>query len=412
VKYLLSIPALALALAPLAASAQTAPDGAAPTAPGSTAPSAAPAPAPAAPAPDQAAKTTPAQPDQKPLMWRGTTFTFTQSVSSTTLGIGRDNIGYEDDQYGLDFVLSPQLYLLDLEKDKIFVFAEAGVTVELTDSGSTTTRNEPQFRDTQVGVGYNRTLWASQDKEWSTGLGTKVRYNIPTSKPSLEQGRYGVLSASASLTQKIRLLGEGAAGLNNLTLTGGLTYSHLFAKSYEPVNGDLERTRQNASGASIFSDQLSFRSMDMDRLIPSAIIILPLYKDLSLTTQFRLIGRFKHDFESKDCEVVVMGECTTAGRQADRVTYVTDSTFDISLSQPIYDMFQINIGYNNENLTLSEDSKTRNPFYSPNAQFYLDLVANIDEIYTKASGRSKFDLPPGPRNNLPVAGNEYGMPSF
>ncbi|NUP05498.1 MAG: hypothetical protein HOW73_05505 [Polyangiaceae bacterium] len=407
-KHLLSLTALALALAPLSALAQ----GADPN--GQPAPVVGQAPAPGAPAavtPDKASA--PAEEAPKPLMWRGTSFTWTQNASTSLLGIGTDQVGFEEDVYAWDFILSPQIYLLDLEKDKILAFAEGGVSVEWTDSGSTTTKHEPAFRDTQVGVGYNRNIFKSEDNEWSTDARVRLRYNIPTSKISLEQGRYGVLSPGVSLSQQFKLLGQAAKGLNSLTLTAGFTWSHLFAKSYTPTNPNLQRTRQSVSGTTREDDQLSFRSMDIDRLIPSATIGLPIYGGLELTAVYRLIGRFKHDFESGACEIVVMGECQTADRDPNRVNYVTDSSFDISLSQPIYDMFTLNLGYNNESLTLDEASKLRNPFWSPGGSvFYLDLVANIDVIYDKASGRSKIDLPPGPNQNATAASNAFGMPSF
>lgn len=410
VKRLFSLSALALALAPVTALAQN-PD---PNAPAPVVGQPPVAGTTTAPVPDQTAPVQPAPtPDApEPLMWRGTTFTWNQAVSTTTVGVGRDNIGHEEDYYSWDFILSPQLYVYDGEDDKVLIFAEGGVGVEWTDSGTTTLQREPQFRDTQVGVGYNRNIFTSEDNEWATGGALRLRYNIPTSKISLAQGRYGVLSVGGAITQKIRLLGNAADGLNNLTLIGGLTYSRLFARASTPTDPALERTRQSPSGTTLLSDQLSFRSMDIDRLIPSATLILPLYKDLALTTQFRLVSRWKKDFEGTGCDAMVMGECVEADRDPNRATYFTDSTFDISLSQPIYDMFQMNLGYNNETLTLGEDGKTRNPFYSPSAVFYLDLVANIDTIYEKASGRTPVDLPPGPRSNVTTAANEFGMPSF
>jgi hypothetical protein len=361
---------------------------------------------------DQSAQAAPAG-DPEPLMWRGTTFTFSQAATTTMLGIGRDNIGHEDEFYGWDFVLAPNLYLFDGKTDKILVFAEAGVSVEWTDAGDTTTKHEPRFRDTQVGAGYNRDIFTSDDKEWATKAGLRARAVFPTSPTSIAQGRYLTSSLGASVTQVVRLLGRESDGLNNLTLVGGLTWSHLFSKSYTPVNGDLERQRQNASGSAIFSDQLSFSSMDIDRLIPSITMILPLYKDLSMTTQFRLVGRFRHQFEGTGCDVNQpgLGGCVTADTEANPVSYLTNSTFDISLTQPIYDIFEINVGYNNETLTLGNDGKARNVFYSPDAQFYLDLVANIDVMYSKASGREKFELPPGPRNTV-TADNGTGMPHF
>lgn len=363
------------------------------------------------PVPDQASSKLPV-PQEEPaaLIWRGTTFTWTHSATTTMVGIGRDNYDDSEDAYSWDFVLSPQLYVYDEPNDKIFLTAEAGVSVEWTDSGTTTTKHEPQFRDTQVGVGYQRNIFTSEDKEWSTKGTLRLRYSIPTSKFSLLQGRYGVISPSLSFTQVLRLLGNKADGLNNLTVVAGLTYSHLFSRASTPTNGGLERTRTNLGGNGFDSDQLSFRSFDLDRLIPSATFILPLYKDLSLTTAFRLISKWKATF-SDTCVDTLTG-CDEVERYGQApARYLTDSTFDISLSQPIYDMFQLNIGYNNETLTLGEDGKARNVFYSPGAQFYLDIVANIDVIYEKASGRKNIDLPPGPRSTL-TAVNEYGNPSF
>ena len=87
-----------------------------------------------------------------PLIWRGSTFTFNQAVTSTAIGLGRDNIGGEGEYYGLDFTAAPRLYLLDLEKDKIYATVEAGFAVEVTNSDTTTTRNEPYFKDLQAGV--------------------------------------------------------------------------------------------------------------------------------------------------------------------------------------------------------------------------------------------------------------------
>jgi hypothetical protein len=405
---LVSVAALALALAPTVAFAQQPP----PAAPAGPPPAGQPAPgAPAAPPADQ---TTPAPAEQppEPLIWRGTTFTWTTAATTTMLGVGRDNIGGEEDYFGMDWVLAPQLYLLDLPDDKILVFAEGGVSLEITDSGTTTTKKEPQFRDTTVGVGYNRNIYTTEDKEWSTKGGARARAIFPSSPTSRLQGRYMVSTLGITLSQQIRLLGTKADGLNNLLVTAGFTWSHLFARSYTPTNPDLERERQSASGQNILSDQLTYSSMDMDRIIPSVTFILPLYKDLSLTTAFRLIGRFRHDFEGTGCDVVVMGECTQAQRMDDRVNYLTNSTFDVALSQPIYDVVSLNIGYNNETLTLGEDGKNRNVFYSPGAQFYVDLVANIDEIYSKASGHGTFELPPGPRSSVTAAANENGMPSF
>ena len=351
-----------------------------------------------------------------PLIWRGTTFTWTHTISTTMVGVGRDNIGHEDEYYAWDFILAPNLYVLDEPNDKINIFAEAGVGVEWTDAGDTVTKHEPRLHDTQVGAGYTRSIFTSDDKEWATSAGLKVRGIFPTAKSSINQGKYFTVAVGASVSQVVRLLGKDADGLNNLTVTGGLTYSHLFSRAEVPTNESLGRDRQNAFGQNISSDTLSGTPFDPDRLIPSVLFTLPLYKDLTLATQFRLIGRFKHALKGNGCDVSQPGTggCVEADTVEDPVTYVTSSTFDVSLGIPIYDIFDLDIGYNNETLTLGNDGKSRNVFYSPDAVFYLDLVANIDVMYSKASGREKFTTPKTPEERARTASNEPGssMPSF
>ena len=49
----------------------------------------------------------------------------------------------------------------------------------------------------------------------------------------------------------------------------------------------------------------------------------------------------------------------------------------------------LTLGYNNSNMQLCLDGQRRNFFYSPDAQFYLDITANLDVIYSKVTGRGE-----------------------
>jgi len=241
----------------------------------------------------------------------------------------------------------------------------------------------------------------------------KARLTFPTSKLSIDEGKYLTTSLGASIGQTFKLLGSNADGFNNVTVTVGLTWNHLFSASYNPTNPNLERTRQNAHGGSELSDQLTFNSFDIDRLIPAVGIDLPLYKDLSLAVQGRLIGRFKHAWEGQPCEAQTLTGCVKADPGSpDQITYTTNSTFDVSLTQSVFGLVDVTVGYNNETLSLGEDGRIRNPFYSPDAQFYLDLVANIDEIYSTASGRSKVETPVSNTASNAKGNAKTGMPSF
>lgn len=320
----------------------------------------------------------------KPSRFRFSTFSWSQSASTTMLGVGRDNIGNEDDVYVWDLSIAPQYWFYDEKDDKLFVNANLGMSVEWTDAATTTTKHEPQLTDFQLGLGYNRSIWTSEDSEYLTRFFVRTRAIFPTSPVSQAQGRYLTTSLGVSILQVIKLLGNEADGLNNLTLLPGVTWSHLFSRSYTPTNPDLERTRQSAGGQTIISDQLTFSSMDVDRIIPGIFASLPLYKDLTLNTTWRLISRFRHDFEGTGCDATVMGECVEADRDPNRTTYLTNSSVDFSLTQGIYNIVFLTVGYNNETLTLGEDGQNRNVFYSPSALFYFDVSVQLDQIYAKA----------------------------
>ncbi len=341
---------------------------------------------------DAAAEAAKKKGEPTPLPWRDSAFIFNTAATTTTLGLGRDTIGTDGQFVGLEWDVWPRFHLLNplkLPNDDLTVQAYAGVAVEVTNSDSTRKKNEPSLIDTSLSMGYTRTLYTSKDKEWSAKAGVTAGVLFPTSHVSASQGKYLTTSLTALAIGNIKLLGHDADGLNNLTIIGTLTWSHLFSRSDTPTNGGLERTRQNAKGESFESDQLSFNSFDINRITPGVRLILPLYKDLSLWTSVRMVGRFKHRFSGTGCDVKVGGVCQSIPGDPNAPTYFTNSAFDVSLAQSVYDLFDVRLGYSNETLTLGEDGKTRNVLYSPEAQFYLDLWANLDIIYSKATGRDK-----------------------
>jgi hypothetical protein len=367
-----------------------------------------PAPTSSAPPPVQFGVTTGPTPDDttapddgttkgpKPLIWRGSTFTWNQAGTTTIFGIGRDNIGGEEEYYGWDFVLAPQIYLYDAPKDKISAFAEIGWNTELT-NGPTVDERETLFKDMQLGARYSRNIWESggaQKGEYATTGAATARFILPTSEASYTQGRYLVTALGLGAKQQIKVLGKKAVALNNVTVGVSGTWAHLFARSYQATDPALERDRQNASGQTIKSDVLATKSYDPDRVTLGATLELPIVQDLALATQFRLVGNFKHDFETgggqTNCDVAIANEpCVVADRDENRVTYVPSTAFDIALTYPIYEVVGLTLGYNNENRWIGEDGQRRNIFYSPDAQFYLDITANLDVIYSKATRREK-----------------------
>lgn len=222
----------------------------------------APAPAPAPGAPAATPPDAPAEKDDgipellDPNRFRFSTAGTTLSMTTNSVGVGRDNIGSENDFVGLDYYFSPQWWFYDEKDHKFFVNGQIGASVEMTDSPTTTTKREPQFYDAQLGLGYNGSIYTSDDKSWLTRGLVRTRAIFPTSPVSSAQGRYLTSSIFLGLLQNVPLLGNDAPGLNALTLVPGVTWAHLFSRATTPTNDGLERVRQSAAGRQVTSDQL------------------------------------------------------------------------------------------------------------------------------------------------------------
>jgi hypothetical protein len=331
---------------------------------------------------------------ETPLRWRGTTFTWNHAATTTLLGVGRDNIGGEEEVYSWAFNLRPRFYIVDLPNDKLSASADIGWEVELTDSSLTTDRNEVLFQDMTLGLGYAKTLWesgGSQKGEHKTTASLSGSFRLPTSKVSLNQGKYLTTYLGPSVTQQIKILGKKADGLNNVTVRVGTMWGHLFSEAYTPVNGDLNRTRQNATGQTILSDQLSGTSFALNTLTTTLGINLPIYRGLQLSTEFGHIASFKHQSgDDGGCHTSVATDgCISVPPSEDATLYQPNTAFRIGLGYGILDVVDFELGYQNIARAIGEDGERRSMFYSPDAQFYVDLTANLDAIYLKAARATK-----------------------
>jgi hypothetical protein len=336
--------------------------------------------------------------DGPPLRWRGTTFTWNHAATTTMVGVGNDNIGSEQEFYGWAFNLRPKFFIIDLPKDKLTVSADIGMDVELTNSARTTDRRELVLQDLMAGLGYSRVLLESGGKEkgeYKTSGSLSARLRFPTSKFSYEQGIYLRSSLGLGLNQQIKLLGKKAAGLNNLTIGGSVAWTHLYSDSFVPVNPDLNRPRQNASGQTVASDVLGGYSFRVDSFPIIFTADLPIYRELQLSTSVGLLPNNTHQFgnDGGACDVQALTGCVDVPANADAPTNHPTTLFRVGLSYGIRDVVNVGLGYENANAQLGENGLRRDISYSPDAQFYLDVTANLDSIYSKATRRSKKKAP-------------------
>ena len=397
------------------AHAQTAPDPAPPAPPAPVAPtppepaSVAPAAMPAAPppvapapvnwggpapAPTPAVDTTKPEAPKKANPFGFTRFTWNNSGTTRLFNIGSDYISSDDQVYSMDFGLNVRYTFFSAPKTKLFANVAGGVEVELT-NGETKTIREPHLRDTSAGLGLTQKLFASADKETSTSLQVVGSALLPTSLSSRKQGRYLGSNLSASVFHSQKLAGSKSDWFPDVFLLGSVGWGHLFSRAYTPTSTELavtQRPRQvscngEAGCSSDASDQLSGVSFAHDTLRLAGAFYFSVYKDvLTFGNYWEISERYKYVFADTCVNLPTTPGCEPEGRLADAVARSVQTTFDVSFSYNLLDnLGRVDFGYTNSANQIGENGLRRSVFYSPDAQFYVNLSAYLDGIYDKAA---------------------------
>jgi hypothetical protein len=395
---------------PAPTGAQPAPVGAppAPSPPVGVAPAAMPAappPVAAAPvnwggAPPASDTVKPEAAKKKPNPWGFSRFTWSNSGSAKIFGVGDNYIGTEDETFTMDFGLNLRYTFLSEPKSKAYVNLAGGVEVELTNSDTTTTKHEPVLRDTSIGVGFSQALVASADKETKTTWIISAGASLPTSKLSQDSGKYIGTSLTTGIVHAQKLAGSKSDWFPDVLLFGTINWGHSFTRATTPTNDAaniLARQRRTAppagcGGGSECQEnsfiQLSGYSVTHDRLKLNATYYLSIYKDVvSIGNSWEIEQKYKYKPTAVDCITTTTG-CTPIQAGNTPTDRNVGTTFDVSVSYAIPEnLGRVDLGYVNTTGNLKDDGTLRSVFYSPDAQFYLNLVAYFDGIYDKAAGK-------------------------
>jgi hypothetical protein len=333
--------------------------------------------------------------------WRGTNVSWNHAVTTTAVGIGRDNIGSEGEQYtqGLSATLN---YFLIEPKDSagksrgysLRVATSLAFDVELTDSDVTNTKHEPQMRDIPLSFVLSKPLWTSENKEWALSSAFNASGIFPTSPVSRGQGMYFAASPRASVFLQVPVLGNKSSFLKNILVGGGVRYDHRFMRATVPTNPDLERPRQATTGQVFLSDQLSGGSVDADSFRWSTFAFLGekvFGGDLWASVGVGMAYQFLNEFgtSGNGCDVTIATGCAQALRQDDASTTRYATSFGVSVSYFPTAEFGVSLGYDNVAGQLGLDGKRRNFFYSPDAQFSASVVVSPDAIYERITGPAR-----------------------
>ncbi|APR81247.1 Hypothetical protein A7982_06594 [Minicystis rosea] len=317
-----------------------------------------------------------------------TRLNWTNTATTTIFGVGQDYQSSDGQVYAMDFSFNARYAPIANSTQRLFINANIAWGAELTNSDTTKNRNEWQFRDTSVGIGYQHKVYSNADGFSTTPLAS-ANVILPTSKTSRGQGRYATTSVSVGLMQAIPLVPK-SDWISDIFIIGLAGWSHLFAKSYTPVNETvgLQRPRMGPDGNAVFNDQISGSSMAMNNGRFLGAAYLTIYRDLSLNFSMELLVPQKPKFSPTDISTptgpVHLGESYTM------INPIT--TFDVGFSYTLFNMTRIDLGYQHQTAQLGDNGgHRRSVFYGPDASFYTNVSVFLDSMLDKA-----FNLTGGP----------------
>lgn len=339
---------------------------------------------------DSAEKETDKKPKgQARVRWRGTGFSWGHTVTTTALGVGRDNIGGDGEVYTQSFSFVLNYYVLDGKGFKMRLATSPSWSQELTNSNVTTEEREVLFNDLPVSLVAPIPLWASEDKMWSTSLIANGTVIFPTSKFSRESGTNLVTSPRVLLFQGFPIAGKDSPVLKSGGIGVSARWDHAFTDANTPVNDDLKYPRQDAAGSTFLSDQLTGGALTRNSLRYTAFLFLQEQygsHQIQFFTGGQIAHNYRTEFKSEECEVDILTGCVPGDRIDDPETTQVQTGFFASLNYFPRAEFGFGVGYSNAAGQLGLDGKRRNFFYSPTAAFNASLIISIDAIYEGLTG--------------------------
>lgn len=326
--------------------------------------------------------------DEK-LPWRGTTFTFEQSATTQTVGLGDDYIS-DNPVYELFFSFRPRYYFYDDGKHSFNVNMRFDLTQELTNSDSTTQQREAVFGNIGLNASYGVKLYKN-DAGWSTTLNTGPRITLPADKYAYRSGQRLQLGWSLGGMQALPVAGQNKTWFPTASLNGAVEYRKMFNEATTSVNDDFERQRMDTGLRPLISDQLSPVAKVSDQLTITTGGSLDITSELHLTASYLWILQWTHKFS--DATVDIVTGPAPVGSVDDPQTFRVVPWFMASIDYDIIPELGMSLGYYNVTNQIGADGQRRNPLWSPDARVFLDLTANLDEIYKRLAGKSSSEKP-------------------
>ncbi|HMJ13338.1 MAG TPA: hypothetical protein VK524_18080 [Polyangiaceae bacterium] len=325
-----------------------------------------------------------ARDDVTVLRWRESTLLLDQSVSTETVGVGKD-IQTRNPSYDMTLLFRPRYYLYEDELQNVSLRGEIGVFHEFTNSDVTTERGETSLTDAQLFASLARTVYRSSDYRTELSLRAPI-LTFPTSKVSSRNGTVLGLGASFTVAQDVPLAGPRSKLLQAATAALRLGYAHTFTNSIVPTNSELARRRTDPEGRLLIDDQFGSPAFPEHEGTIRLLFDVGISERVTWGTAFTWQPLWKYKLPDTQICNVATG-CVEPESVEDPQRFVVVTTFETEVAWDPIDEASVALGYSNLTSQVGSSGERRNVFYSPAARFYLTLTANLDEIYLTAKGR-------------------------
>ncbi|MCL2824341.1 MAG: hypothetical protein FWD57_10140 [Polyangiaceae bacterium] len=321
-----------------------------------------------------------AKPKNEKLPWRGTSLTLDQAFTTQTVGIGSDYIS-NNPTYEMALILRPRYYLLDGDSHSIYAGIRLDLSREFTNSDYTLDNQETRFGNIPLDIVYGAKLYA--EGATTTSLRVSGRFVFPTDRYTYRGGTRLRLGGGLGLTQTFPLAGTSSSWFPAGSIGGTIAYLKHINASTTSTNNNAKRERQDVNGNTFFSNQFGSGAKVSHELTPGVSASVGVTDSVNLALSYTWILQWKYKFDDEVVQIT-SGPVTPDRNdpQSFRVIPFVMAALDYALIPEV----GLGVGYLNQANQIGPEGTRRNPLWSPGASFFIDITANLDEIYTTASG--------------------------
>lgn len=333
---------------------------------------------------DRGTPVTPPEPGKR-RPWRDTWLVWQNTVSSQTIHIG-GSYQSSDPTYEMSVWIRPRYYIIDTDNEILNVGGRIDLIREFTNSDVTTEKDETTLSDATLYTSYGRRLAGHGDHGTFARLVLPI-LTFPTSKFSSSNGTILGVGTELRLTQAMPLAGPDSPVFKRLSVAGAVGYTHTFTRAVVPTDPELRRVRMEPDGNTVPGDQL------VGAAFPEHELQLSVRLAAEITDRFSLFmeGSYRPEWKYGFGNVYVTNETSTGpalvgtgGTSPTRYLALTE--FEAFLDYQITDGLGAAIGYINLEQQPAPDGQRRSILWSPGAQFYFQIVGQLDAIYLAATG--------------------------